>query len=267
MGIGKGSVPSAPIYSPTAQYAAIAQSDANIANYSSSMIPQQMAWAQQTYGNQLPYTTDFMNQMASYGRQAAGMQSNAYFPVQNQFVQSAMNFNSPAQQAQASALAQQDVANTYMGQRQAALQDLESYGIDPSQTRFGALDLGTRITQAANMASAGTQARLNSQMTGLNLEQAASNMGFQQAGLQQSAGQAGVGAGISTANLGANLLGTPQSWAGTAMNANTGVNDILSNNYRLDLAKYQQQAQTGQQGSNQAGQAVGAVAGVAAIAI
>jgi len=261
-GIGKPGPPNAPQYSPTANYGAVASSDANMGQFASGLTGQQLAWAQGAYANQLPYTQNFMNQMGQYGQQAASMQANDYFPVQNQFVQTAMNYNSPQQQAQASSQAQADVANAYQGQRTAALQDLESYGIDPSQTRFGALDLGTRVSQAANMASAGTQARLNSQMTGINLQNQASQMGFTQAGQQINAGSAGNQAGLNTMTTGGNLMGTAPTWSQQAINANQALTGTINSGYQNQLTQYQIGA--GQTAQTQQG--VGQIAGAAIMA-
>lgn len=254
------SPPSAPNYS------AITSSDMNAANYSLSNMQNQYNWAQQAYWNQLPYTQNFMNQMASYGQQAAQMQQNLYFPVQQQFVQSAMGYNTPAQQARASAAAQADVAQNFQGQRTAALQSLESFGIDPSQTRYGSLDLGTRITQAASQASAGTQARLNSEMTGLSLQQAASGMGFTQAGLQTSTGQAGVGAGLNTMTTGGNLMGTGPTWGNLGIGALGGAAQATNAGFANQLGAYNAQAALAQNTSAGIGQGIGALGGLATLA-
>lgn len=52
------------------------------------------------------------------------------------------------------------VAQAFDQQRQGALQSLEGFGVDPSSTRYAALDIGLRASKAAAMAAAGTQSDL-----------------------------------------------------------------------------------------------------------
>ena len=54
--------------------------------------------------------------------------------------------------------AQANVGQAFDAARDASVRELEGYGINPADTRFSALDLGTRLQEAASKASAGTTA-------------------------------------------------------------------------------------------------------------
>jgi hypothetical protein len=242
----KGGAPAAPDYTP------IANSSMDAANIAAGVSRDQLAWAKQQYADQEPYTKSIMQNMADTQKQdmsiAGTNQANAaeaqayykqhYQPIEAQFAQTAQGYASPERAAQRSAAAQADVANAYEGQRHAALQSLESFGIDPSQLRYGALDLGTRISQAANQAAAGTTSRNQSEATGLALQGEAINIGrgypgqvANAYGTAVNAGQGGVGAGssgvqagLNTSNTYGNLMGTSTQWAGMQ---NAGLNTSM----------------------------------------
>lgn len=223
----KASTPAAPDYS------SLAASDTQAAQIQAQTSTDQLNWAKQQYADQAPYTNAYMtsmtNNMDAETQQAQLSQQqyqNVYQPLETQFAQQAANYNSADQSAQASGAAEADVANSFASQRSASLSSLESYGIDPSQTRYGALDLGTRVSQAAAQAGAGTQSRLQSQATGMGLESTAIGQGMGVANNatsnfagSSSSGSAGVNAGLSTSNTYGNLMGTANQWANTGNSA------------------------------------------------
>ena len=203
MGGGKGGAQSP-------DYTAIAQADQVASTQQYQLGQQQLQWGQQQFNTVWPYAQQYLNQETATGAaqtQAAQTQQQEYtqqeLPAINQFQNTANNYNSPAQAAGAAGAAETDVSNAFNQNRQASLSNLESYGIDPSQTRFGALDLGTRISQAAATAAAGTQSNLNTQATGLALQGEGINMmaGFPSQIAQSYATATGAGsAGLSGAN-------------------------------------------------------------------
>jgi hypothetical protein len=160
-------------------------------------------------------------------------------PLYGAYAQAARNYNSPAQAAANAGLATTDVANANNAANANTRQQLESYGIDPSQTRFQALDLGANISAAAQEAGAATNARMQTQQTGFNLENSAlgaglnlgslSNAGFGTVGNALGLGNSsyasalqsvlsGNAGGINAATAGANLVGTPIQWEGVGAN-------------------------------------------------
>jgi hypothetical protein len=271
---GKGSAPPSPDYTP------IAASNLEAAQVQQQTSREQLDWAKQQYADQAPYTKAVMQQMLDTGtantQAAAAAQKrleDVYYPIENKFAQTAQDYNTPARADQRSAAAQADVANAFSGQRQAALQSLEGYGIDPSQTRYGALDLGTRISQAAAQASAGTNSRLQSEATGLALQGEAINIGRgypgQVAGAYSTAigaGQQGVNAGLNTSSTYGNLMGTPTQWAGLQTANLQGATNTLNTGFQNQMAGFNANSAIAQNTASGIGGLVGTVA-IGAIAI
>lgn len=288
MGGGKGSAPAAPDYTP------VAQSSLDAAKIQAQTSSDQLDWAKQQYADQAPYTNAFMKSMTDTETQDQGIatesQANAqqaqdyykqtYQPVETQFAQTAQGYNTPARADEQSAAAQAGVGQAFSGQRQAALQSLESYGIDPSQTRYGALDLGTRISQAAAQSAAGTQSRLNTEATGLALQGEAINIGrgypgqvAQAYGTAVNAGQgatgagnAGVGAGLNTSSTYGSLMGTPTQWSGLQNQSLAGATGAMNTGFQNQMAGFNantaiaQNTMSGIGGLAGAGIAAGAIA-------
>ena len=282
--MGKGSAPAPPDYTP------IAQSDEQAAQLYATTSQNQLDFAKQQYSDQAPYTAAMMNNMNQVmqsdittqnqqntnAQQAQQFYQSTYQPMESQFAGEAANYNSPERAAQASAAAQGDVASAFAGQRQSALSSLESYGIDPSQTRYGALDLGTRISQAAAQSAAGTQSGLNSQATGMALQGEAINIGRGYPGQvanaystatgagsgATSAGSAGVGAGLNTSSTYGNMMGTPAQWAGLQNQALGGATNALNAGFQNQLGAFN--ANAGVAGNTSSG--IGSMVGTAVMA-
>lgn len=133
-----------------------------------------------------------------------------------------------------------DVSNQFAAARTAAQDRLESYGIDPSQVRGQAIDLGARTQEAAARAGAANTTRDQTvraeEATGRALRSEALNIGRGYPGqiatdyalaFQQGQGAAGIGgqaigAGLNTTASGFNTMGTGLQWTG-AGNQTAGV--------------------------------------------
>jgi hypothetical protein len=264
------SAPQAPDYS------AVASSNTEAAKYAQQTSREQLDWAKQQYADTAPYTKAYMQSMTAASDQnlqnaqkAQSRYENTYQPVEDKFVDTASNYNSADRADQRAAGAEADVATKFAGQRTAALSQLESYGIDPSQTRYGALDLGTRISQAAAQASAGTQSRQQSEATGLALQSEAINIGrgypgqvAQSYATAQNTGGAGIGAANSTTQTAANTMGTGLNWGQQGISANQGVVSALNTGFQNQFQNYQQSVNVA--GQNAAG--IGQLAGSAIMA-
>ena len=246
--MGKGSAPSA-----NPAYYMLAQSQADAAKVAGETSKEQLAWAKEQYADQAPLTKAYMqtmvdtsNQNLTNAQEAQARLKEKYYPIEDKFAQTAMDYNSPARASERSAQAQAAVASTFAGQRQAALQSLEGYGIDPSQTRYGALDLGTRISQAAAQASAGTNSRLQSEATGMALQGEAINIGrgypgqvAQSYGTAINAGNSGIGAGLNTAQTYGSMMGSPTQWGALQQSGLSGATNTLNTQYQNQLAGFQ----------------------------
>ena len=271
---GKASAPAAPDYTP------IAAADEQISTQQTQLADSQLQFAQQQYNAVEPSTVAYLNQETANSQQQsaqAAQEENTYnttfAPIATNFANEANAYNTPGNAAQQAGAAETDVANSFDAQRASSLSSLESYGIDPSQTRYQALDLGTRISQAAAGAATGTQSYLNTQATGLALQGEAVNMGQ---GIQSNVGTeyaAAQGAGSSGINSFNSVTGaTNQSTAtggniiGQGVQSNSAAASALNMGYQNNLAGAQFEAQQNQALSSGLGSLVGAGLMAAAIA-
>lgn len=242
--MGKASAPSAPNYTP------IAAADAQQANNDYALGQQQLQWAQNQFNTEWPYAQSYLQQQTAASAAqtaAAGNQqqfyNQTYQPIEKQFAQQSQNYAGPANTEAQAAAAMGDVSNAYDASRNSALQSLESYGIDPSQTRYQALDLSTRVGQAAASAAAGTQSRLNTLNTGLALENNAINIGRGYPGAiattygsAANSGSSGIGAANSSTQTGASTMGTGTSWNGLSQGALGGESSALNSSFQNNMA-------------------------------
>jgi len=209
----------------------------------------QLSWSREQWAEQWPVTQRYMESMvgatdAQLGNAARdrARYEGTFQPLENQLVRTAQEWNTPARASQEAGRAMADVAQSFEAQRKTALSTLESYGIDPSQTRFGALDLGTRVAQAAATSAAGTQARRNTEATGLSLLGEAINIGkgypgqvAQSYGGATTAGQAGVNAGVNTAGTYGQMMGSPLGWAGASNQVLGNWGNTMNQNYQNSI--------------------------------
>jgi hypothetical protein len=237
--MGKASAPAAPNYTP------IANADAQAATQDFQLAQQQQQWAQQQFNTTWPYAQQYLQSQINSSNtaaqeaqtQEANYNANTLPMIQN-FDNTANTYNNPANASQMQGEAEADVANNFNAQRSTAQSQLESYGIDPSQTRFGALDLGTRVSQAAATAAAGTQSGLNTRATGLALQGEGINMGM---GLQNSvaqsyatatnAGSSGIGAANNTTATGSNTMGSPIQYGALGSSSLAGETSALNTGF------------------------------------
>lgn len=235
MGIGKQSAPAAPDYS------SIANASTESAKIYAATSREQLDWAKQQYNDIAPTTKAYLSSMIDNSNSATAnaekdraRYESIYQPMEDKFVGQAKDWNSPDRANQEAGAAQAEVANQFNAARKSALAGLESYGIDPSQTRYGALDLGTRVQQAAATAAAGTQSRRNTEATGLALEGEAINIGkgypgnvAQSYGTATSAGSAGLSAANTGLATGSNAMGSPTAWGALGNSSNaTGISAL-----------------------------------------
>lgn len=162
-------------------------------------------------------------------------------PEYQSLVNDANSYDSDSRKDQAVGAAQAGVSQDMDAQRNAASQNLESYGISPDATRYAALDIGAGAQKGAAMAAAGTQAGLATDATGRALRSEALNDGAllpgQAAGTFNTGLQAGTGASntaLATTASGANTMGTGTSWASLGNGAigtyGSDLNNEASNN-------------------------------------
>lgn len=266
--MGKPSAPAAPNYAP------IAASDMQAAQLQYSLGQQQLQFGKDQYNAIAPSEKQFLDQQiqnsaaqTQNAQDAQNFYNSTYKPMEAKFADTAANYSSPANAAQQAGSAMADVGSAFDANRAASLASLESFGIDPSQTRYGALDLGTRISQAAATSAAGTQSYLNNQATGLALQGEAINTGrgyagnvAQAYGTASTAGTAGIGAANQTLNTGVNAMGNPNSYFSGGNSANEGARSALNTGFTNQFSNYNAQMTSGNSMSSGIGSLLGTAA-------
>ncbi len=194
----------------------------------------------------------WMDRMSDWATSDRQRYEEVFKPLEDSLVKEATSYASPERLALESGKAQEDIAAQFDAARQSAQDRLESYGVDPSQTRQGALDLGTRVAEGAARASAGNQARWHAEEVGRELRDKAIALGAKLPGQALSEAQASgnfgtsaVNTGLATTASGAQTMGTPMQWEqigqqGTGLAAN-----IKNQKFQNDMAKWQADQQSG----------------------
>jgi hypothetical protein len=246
MSFGKSSAPKAPDYS------GIAQASEDQAQKEFDLGEDQLSFYKDQYNTYLPYVTDYLTsttKTSDENRDRANeyydYYKSEYKPLESKFVDQVNDYASPTRTAVKAGAAEADVANQYDASRKSALSSLESYGIDPSQTRYGALDLSTRVAQARDTAAAGTKSRLNTEAVGLGLEGEAIKTGRGYApdvsGAYDTATKAGsAGINSTTSYLGTedSAMGSPTSYLDSGNKSLSGATTALSTGYNDSLSSY-----------------------------
>lgn len=268
-----GKTASAP---PAPDYSGLINAANTQSNAYYGMMNDELNFAKTAYNDQKPYTDQIQKLDLSNAQKSSDLADSQraqyqkiYQPMYQEFSDTAKNYASPDEMARARGQAQADVSTQFTTAGDAAKRNLESFGVDPSATRFGALDIGTRTSQAAATAAAGTQSDINRENTALGLQATALNIGNGLPGqitggtnTSTAAGGAGVGAANSTYGTYSGALGNPQSFGGLSLNALNTAGGFTNNQYQ----NTNQQFTTGQNAASSGfGSAVGAGLGIASL--
>ena len=193
---------------------------------------------------------------------------NIFAPLEEQLAAEAESYASPERLEYEAGKAEADVAAQFEQARKTAQERLEGYGVDPSQTRQGAMDLGSRVAEAAAQASGGNQARWHAEDVGRQLRSEAINVGRgvsgdiradSSAGL--AAGNQGANTGLATTASGANTMGTGTTWTGIGDAAVSNWGNTLNQDYQNQMAQYEADQQASSGWGELAGTVVGTIAG------
>lgn len=253
--MGKPKAPAPPDYS------GVAAANEKSAQLAYKLGSEQLAWAKEQYGKDSEvynrivdsYLSDQDESSAAAAKDREFYEQN-FQPLEKKLAEEAASYDTPERRQQEMGAAQGQVANQFNAQRDNAQKELEAYGIDPSSTRYAALDIGTRAAQAAAQASAGTAANNRVEDVGRALRSEAINVGRgypgQIASSYQTAAQAGQGAGAATGQattIGGQTMGTAPGYIGLGNNAvgQWGNTLNMAYNNQLDRFKANQQASSG----------------------
>lgn len=265
--MGKQSAPEAPDYSD------VAAASEKSAKLQFRLGKQQLAWAKEqyaqdkeTYSKIIDSFMSDMDETSKNAREDRKFYEQNFRPLEKQMVREATGYDTAARRKSEMGKAEAGVAEQYDAARENAQRDLEAYGIDPTSTRYAALDIGTRTSQAAAQAAAGTAAQQRVEDKGLALKSEAINVGRgfpgQIAQSYATSGSMGSGAGGLTGQatqVGGQTMGTAPTYMGLGNDANAGWANVLHQGYADQLAQYN----ANQQASSGIGSALGLMGGMA----
>lgn len=263
---GKNSAPAPPDYS---ELAAVSKESAEL---SFKLGQEQLDWAKEQYGKDSAITSkvvdQFLSDMSTTSANAAkdrARYEQIFQPLEEDLAKEATDYESPERTDLNVGRAQAGVGQQFTQAREQAKSELESYGINPSSTRFAALDVGMRANEAAAKAAAGNQAILNTENTARALRSEAINVGKGYPGsiAQSYATSTGQGSGAAGTQLsqtasGANTMGTSTQYLGAANQAVNTWGNVLNTGYQNQLSAWQ----ANQQASSGWGSALGLIGGI-----
>lgn len=165
-----------------------------------------------------------------------------YQPLEDNLVKEFQDYDTPERQDLERGRAVADVNTQFDAARRNALQRLESFGVDPSQTRNAALDIGTRTAQAAAQAGAASNATRVTEQTGRALRAEALNIGrgypsnvAGSYGQSIQAGNSQIGNATSVTGAGTNARGGANAFLGTSISGNQAAAGIQSQGFQNQL--------------------------------
>jgi hypothetical protein len=266
---GKAKAPPPPDYGP------VAAANQRAAELQYQLGSEQLSWAKEQYHSDKEVTDKVVN--AALEQQAATdaaakadreRYEKIYQPLEDSLVDDANTYASGERQDYNAGRAMSDVSQQFEQARQNAQQQLEQYGVDPSQTRAAALDISTRTQEAAARASAGNQSRMADEGVGRTLRSEAINVGkgypgqiAQSYGTSIQAGQSAANTTLAQTASGASTMGTNVQYQGLGNQSNANWGNILLGQDRNNIARFQ--AQTEANKSSGIGSVLGLVGGLA----
>jgi len=240
------SAPAAPNYQPLAD----AQTAAANMQYKTSQ--DQLAWAKQQYADQKPFTDkvqanllDTMTQANTNARTDRARYEQVYLPLAKKQADEASNWDSDDRLAQQRGSVGATVAQGFDAADAAATRQLESYGVNPGDARFAALNRGAKLSRAVAQVGAeqGSDTAIRTQAQGLRANAINVGQGFpgqvnQSYGTGTSGGTSGVGVANQTTGTYMPALGNPTAWAGLGNQSLANSAQTLSAQYAGQLGQF-----------------------------
>jgi len=144
-----------------------------IAKMAQATAQEQLAFARDKWGQQqgmldqvLAVQMPMMQDQFENARKDRSRYESVFQPLQDKAITEAESYNTMERQNKEAGEAMADVGTAFDAQRVNAQRNLESYGIDPSQTRSQAIDADVRMAEATAKAGAGNMARRRVEQTG-----------------------------------------------------------------------------------------------------
>jgi hypothetical protein len=206
-------------------------------------------------------------------RQDRARYQTVFQPMQDEFIQTAKNYDSPERQAQVAAEAQADVQRAAATQRGTTGRQMAAMGLNPTSGRYAGVTAAQDTATALASAGAANNARQQVRDRGLQLRADAINMG---SGLPSStASSYGIGLNAGNSATG-NAMQANSNWRSNvgimgqgfsgAMQGLQGGAGVLNNQYSTQgsIWSAQQQAAAANSGGMMSG--IGAIAGAGIMA-
>lgn len=251
-------------------YTQIIAAQTKQADQANAIAQDQLEFAKNAYNEQAPYTKqaqDIALQNAKFNQTNAqsdrARYEDIYQPVEKKQADTVNNWDSDSNIKLVQGEAGAGIGQSFDAQDAAATRQLEGFGVNPSDARYGAINSAVKIQRAAAVAGGIQKAGQDRQLQAVQLRQGVINTGQGvnaaaggESGASTGAGVAGSGAGNSTFSAFAPSLGNPGQWAGLsegALRDVAGTTGMSFNN-----------AATGAQIANNNSSGVGALLGTAA---
>jgi hypothetical protein len=205
------------------------------------------------------------------GAAGANNYTNSVLPAAQSNIAQSQAWGSQQGVNQAQANAAASTGQAYNAARMNNMQQLGSYGVDPSQMKSGALNLNANLQQAGAVGNAAYTAGQNRQLQGINLTNQAANTGLNASAAGAAYGNAGAGQLATSTQLGNQSLATttqsqlaPSQYMGTALAGYGGAANIATQGYQNALAGAQYSNQVNGAEAGGIGEGVGAIGGLVA---
>lgn len=212
-------------------------------------------------------TQDQANAWAKEDRERT---KSVFQPLQDDFIKTANEYDTPEKQAAAAAAAQAEIAKQSQVQGQVAQRNMASMGVNPNSGRFAGVTRAMDTDTALASADAGNNARQMVRDKAIALKGDAINMGN---GLASSAAAAyGIGTNAGNSAVGNNQSGNQNFYQNNAarmqgmnnaVGANQSAGGMMNSLYGSQLQGYQAEQQAAGQKSAGMGQVAGMVGGLA----
>lgn len=194
-------------------------------------------------------------------------------PLQDEFIQTAQNYDSPEKQAAAAAAAKADIQTGVASQQASNTRNMAAMGINPNSGRFAGIDRGAALAAGISEGGAQNQARQQVRDKALSLKADAINMGNGLASSTAAAYGIGLNAGNSAVgnnqsannNFYQNGQQMSQGFQGN-IGANQSAGGLLNQQYSTQTSAWNSQNQMAAAGSAATGSAIGGIAMAGAVA-
>lgn len=264
--MGGKSSPKPPDYEP------MAKASERAAELSYDMGQQQLDFAREQYNEMKPIYEDVANSQMAAQDQSMRMaeelysrKKDTYYPVEDQFIQTAQQFNTDAFQEQLSRKAAAEAGQAFAATQAGNERAMAGMGVNPASGRFQGIQNASTLGLSAQRANAMTSSRERSDQMGRALLADAASLGGNLTGLSQSAynvaNQSGTAGAQNMAQPGQTYMGGLAQGAGTIQQGmNTQISG-LGNVLNAQTSVYQSDLEANAAKSAAFGQAVGMVGG------